>query len=388
MATNDKVGLGYAPGNGNITSGDRVKGDLAKRVLVNPEFTMPRVRIKEVDHVEKKFKCCMCGQIYQKQAGNFFSGGPSILWKGNNGYLPFCKACTETLMEALISFYGGNEEHALRHICHIFDWYYSPLASAMTLAQVHVGKSRVSMYPSKLGTKNVAMKGTTYLDTVRDECEQSEKVQAADDLPSEAPEEEFVVTREMLRTWGKGFTPDQYQFLEEEFKDWTTKNVCKTKAQEELFRNIALAQLDVRIARQNGGKVTEAQKALQDLMNSANILPKQNSDNILADTQTFGTLLKKYEETAPIPEPNERWKDVDGIRRYMNTWFRGGLAKALKINNENTALYDEAVEEMRRYTIHPVSVAASESTNDASIFDQGADERSSGGSDATEEGVI
>ena len=113
-------------------------------------------------------------------------------------------------------------------------------------------------------------------------------------------------------------------------------------------------------------------------MNSANILPKQNSDNILADTQTFGTLLRKFEETAPIPEPSPAWRDVDGIRRYMNTWFRGGLAKALKISNENTALYDEAVEEMQRYTVQPVTVSEQESANDASIFDQGGEEGGGG----------
>ena len=59
----------------------------------------------------------------------------------------------------------------------------------------------------------------------------------------------------------------------------------------------------------------------------------------------------------------------------MNTWFRGGLAKALKINNENTALYDEAVAEMQRYTVQPVAISAAESANDSSIFDQnGGDE--------------
>ena len=152
----------------------------------------------------------------------------------------------------------------------------------------------------------------------------------------------------MIRTWGKGFTPDQYQFLEEEYKDWTTKNVCKTKAQEELFRNIVLAQLDVRIARQSGGDVSKAQKALQDLMNSANILPKQNSDNILADTQTFGTLLKKFEETRPLPEPDPAWRDVDGIRRYVDTWFYGHLSKALGIKNDNAAQY---AEEVSKYTV-------------------------------------
>ena len=340
-------------------------------IRINLEYTPPTIRLKAPSNEEKKYYCCMCGHDYPKQKGNFASGGKSLIWKGNNGYLPFCRSCIEIMMQSLTSFYSGNEEHALRHLCAMFDWCYNDVASAMTLAEAYNQNSRISVYPSKMCTRPSAMHGETFLDTIREEVEEQNSftdVTLVEDTPNE--ENNFVVTREMIRTWGKGFTQDQYQFLEEEFEDWTKKNVCKTKAQEELFRNIALAQLDVRIARQKGGKVSEAQKALQDLMNSANILPKQNSDNILADTQTFGTLLKKFEETAPIPEPAESWKDVDGIRRYMNTWFRGGLAKALKINNENTALYDEAVKEMQRYTVQPVAVNAADNANDSSIFDQ------------------
>lgn len=360
---------------------ESVRLNRRKPIKLNPNYTSPTIRLKAPNNEERKYYCCMCGKAFDKQKGNFSSGGKSPLWKGNNGYLPFCRNCTEILMQSLTSFYSDNEEHALRHLCSIFDWCYNETASAMTLAaEIHSPSTRIGLYPSKMGTRPSAMHGETFLDTIREEIEERDSITDIALVSPDEEESDFEVTREMVRHWGKGFTPDQYQFLEEEYSDWTTKNVCKTKAQEELFRNIALAQLDVRIARQSGGDVSKAQKALQDLMNSANILPKQNSDNILADTQTFGTLLKKFEETAPIPEPDERWRDVDGIRRYMNTWFRGGLAKALKINNENSALYDEAVDEMQRYTVQPATISAAESANDSSIFDQnGGDE--GGGND-------
>lgn len=318
-----------------------------KPIRVNADYTPPTIRLKAPDNEERKYYCCMCGKDFEKQKGNFPSGGKSLLWKGNNGYLPFCRSCVEILMQSLTSFYSGNEEHALRHLCSMFDWCYNDIASSMTLADVHMHTSRVSIYPSKMGARPSAMHGETFLDTIREEVKERDSLTDCTLVPDEG-DNEFEVTREMIRTWGKGFTPDQYQFLEEEYKDWTTKNVCKTKAQEELFRNIVLAQLDVRIARQSGGDVSKAQKALQDLMNSANILPKQNSDNILADTQTFGTLLKKFEETRPLPEPDPAWRDVDGIRRYVDTWFYGHLSKALGIKNDNAAQY---AEEVSKYTV-------------------------------------
>lgn len=376
MADN-KISRAGKPEGGSILESVRI--NRRKPIKLNPDYTPPTIRLKAPDNEERKYYCCMCGNSFAKQKGNFASGGKSLLWKGNNGYLPFCRSCMEILMQSLTSFYSDNEEHALRHLCTMFDWCYNDTASAMTLAsETHSLNSRIGLYPSKMGTRPSAMHGETFLDTIREEVEERDSITDVTLLPVDEEESDFEVTKALVRTWGKGFTPDQYQFLEEEYTDWTTKNVCKTKAQEELFRNIALAQLDVRIARQSGGDVSKAQKALQDLMNSANILPKQNSDNILADTQTFGTLLKKYEETAPIPEPDERWKDVDGIRRYMNTWFRGGLAKALKISNENTTLYDEAVEEMQRYTVQPIAVSSAESVNDSSIFDQNRDNEGGG----------
>lgn len=383
MAEKGKMGR---PEGGNVV--ENVRLNKKKRVQVNNDYVRPRIRMADPTNEKRKYHCCMCGHEYTTQKGNFPTGGKSVLWKGNNGFLPFCKSCCEILMTSMTSFYSGNEEHALRHLCTIFDWYYSEIASAMTLSQAHASSSRITIYPAKMGVRQVQLEGETFLDTVQDEYEAAQRIIDASQVSEnsgEEDEEEFVVTKAMIRTWGAGFTPDQYQFLEEQYADWITKNVCNTKSQEELYHNITLAQLDIRIARQNGGKVTEAQKGLQDLMNSANILPRQTAENILADTQSFGTLLEKYERTRPIPEPAPEWRDVDGLRKYMNTWFRGGLSKALHVKNDNAMLYDEAVKEMERYTVTRDNDYQSADGMGAAIFDgEGAED--DGGDDIGNDG--
>lgn len=362
------------PENGNLKA--LAQANDKKMLEFKEDFVPVDVRYQPMPPKTASFRCCMCGSEYKRQTGNFLSGGKSPLWQANNGFIPICKTCCESLMENYTSFYNGNEEHALRRMCQIFDWFYDTEASSMTMSQSNgAGKTRVYYYPSKLGIKQISTKGTTYLDTIKKDIIASRKIYDDPNAPVKQffPEkvEEFKVTKEMIRTWGSGFTPDEYRYLEEEYADWTSKNVCNTKSQEELYHNIVLAQLDIRRARQSGGKVAEAQKTLQDLMNSANILPRQTADNIIADTQTFGTLLKKYEETDPIPEPDERWKDVDGIRKYVNTWFRGGLAKAVKINGiENVKLYDEAIAEMEKYTVYPPDKSSPANIeNKTAIFD-------------------
>ena len=243
------------------------------------------------------------------------------------------------------------------------------------------------------------MYGSTYLDTIREEAIPEDVITEVKDVirsvhatgdendgtdfPAASPsaDDGFVVTPEMVRRWGGGFTPEEYRFLEEEYADWVARNVCNTKSQEEIYRNIALAQLDIRLARQgkNGMKVTDAQDAMQKLMNSANILPRQTAENILADTQSFGTLIEKYERTRPIPEPAPEWKDVDGIRKYTNTWYRGGLSKALHVKTENAKLYEEAVREMDKYSVKKSQGMQSVDGMGAAIFDsvdgKGGDEK-------------
>lgn len=373
-----KEGSGQSRGRGRPDGGDTrtmVANKRRKRFDINPNFKMPHVPIKDPDPHRTNYKCTMCGTVYSKQKGNFLTTG-SVLWKANNGFIPVCKPCCEILMTSFTELYNGNDEHALRHMCSIFDWYYSEVASAMTLSQIHRGGTRMSLYPSKTCVTSVSCNGTSFADTLKDEYEFAAKINSDEDVKSaieegeNAEDGEFVLSKEVVKRWGKGYSVDEYEYLEDQYHEWCTKNVCNTKSQEEIYKNIAYAQLNIRNAMRSGNKVPEAQKALQDLMSSASILPKQTADNILADTQTFATLLRKYEETDPIPEPDERWRDVDGIRKYTNTWFRGGLAKALKIRNDNTALYEEALSEYERYTVAPQKHDLQQEMNDASIFDE------------------
>lgn len=354
-----------------------VKLNRSRQIRLNPEFKMPTIAVKEIDNTKKEFRCCMCGQTYTKQSGNFLSGGSSILWRGNNGYTPFCKSCGETLMGVFTSFYGGNEEHALRHLCQIFDWYYCDLASSMTLSQVHRGKSRAVIYPSKACTINVTRRGTSFLDTVRDEYNGSIPVHTATTADGEDgvfDEPEFVVTRALIKKWGVGYKPNEYEFLEEQEADWHINVECKTKAQAELIRNICVAQLNIRRAQMSGSgkEVTDSMKTFQDLLGSANLKPTQQNDNALAEHNTFGTLIKKWETEDPIPEPDPEWADVDGIKKLVRTFFLGHLSKALHIKNDAA---DEYEREMSRYTVHKPTYDKSADDAPVDIFDAAQDKK-------------
>lgn len=285
-----------------------------------------------------------------------------------------CRSCMDKYyMQLATEFFVGEdaEQKAMERMCQIFDWPYSEDAFNMA-DRITVSNSRISLYPAKLNTVQIKNKdGTTYLDTIKKRQMSAGIINNADDIKTvesaEGDSETPEVSADMIKHWGYGYSAEQYKWLEDEYASWISRNECKTKTQEELYRNICIAMFNVRQTPSNG-KIGDAMDTLQKLMNAANILPKQVNDNAFADTQTFGTLLKKYEETRPVPEPAAEWKDVDGVRKYINTWFRGGLAKALHIKNDNAKLYDEAVKEMQRYTV-PKPSFKDEEESVISVFD-------------------
>lgn len=95
-------------------------------------------------------------------------------------------------------------------------------------------------------------------------------------------------------------------------------------------------------------KLVDALKVFQDLLGTANLKPSQNSDNSMVEQNTFGTLIKKWENTRPISEPLPEWQDVDGIRKYITVYFLGHFCKMLGIRNKYSAAYEE---EMAKYRV-------------------------------------
>ena len=150
--------------------------------------------------------------------------------------------------------------------------------------------------------------------------------------------------REIVKLFGSGFSNEDYLYLQDQYDDWCSRTQVDSKSQQTYVAQICLTLLDVYKDRKSGKDVTKKLDALDKLMNSANLQPKQNVDNSAADSLTFGQLIEKWENEKPIPEPSEEFKDVDGIGKYIRVWFTGWLSKALGLKaNVFTQEYDEEI---------------------------------------------
>lgn len=313
-------------------------------------------QIKPVEPVvEDDYKCCTCGKKYKKQSGNF-SYSQSPLYKGNNSFLPICNNCLENLVEQYTELLGSQNE-AIERVCLHWDIYVSDSILNST-KKIDTNRSRIKCYIKNCNLQQNAGKTyDTYLKEISDE-----RINSIDSLEEAKENKDFKVAQKTIKFFGLGYTQEQYLFLQNQYEDWIHRHQCETKAQEELFKNLCIAQLNINIAQQTNGKVSEAMKTFQDLLGSANLKPTQTNDNALADSNTFGTLIKRWEETTPVPEPNPEWKDVDGIIRYISIYFLGHLCKMMGIKNTYSRMYED---EMAKYRVEKPEYEG----DDEAIFD-------------------
>lgn len=312
--------------------------------------------------------CTCCGKPYDSKEKNFITTS-SPLFIANNGYYPVCRDCmARYYVNVVLPAVDGDERRAVEVICGLCDWYFCDdlLDLAVKIAEGYREKGNKTplaiFYGQRRNMTNFKKRGTTYLDTVKQRWEAGKIIKSHEDLkvdPNDPDSRREEVSEEDVWFFGPGYTAAQYRYLREQYEDWCQRYDCQSKAQEEIFKTLAIAQLNVQIAQQEGNqkRTTEAIKTLQDLMDTAKIKPKQNDDDSLVDQNTFGTLIQKWENEEPIPEPKEEWQDVDGIRKYVGAWLFGHLAKMFKLDNEWSQMYEE---EVGKYTVTPPKYEAND----------------------------
>ena len=284
------------------------------------------------------YKCPCCATSYVKLDDNF-PASQSELYAGWNYHLPICKKCLDKMFEHYTEVYGNDEDAAIRRICEKYDIYYN-VSLLNASRKITKNRSRIHTYISKANL--VQYKGKTY-DTTLDEERKEGVIETLDDV-----KDAKKAKLKTVKFFGTGFSDDDYQYLQDQYNDWTSRCECKTKAQEEVFKRICFKQLEILKANREGRDTKDLDKTFQDYLDTANLKPKQNNMDALSDAQTFGTLLAKWENERPLPEIDEDLQDVDKIGQYIDVFFRGHLAKMMGLKNGLSNLYTKY---MKKYTV-------------------------------------
>ena len=160
-------------------------------------------------------------------------------------------------------------------------------------------------------------------------------------INEEEDEDDNKITPEMRKFW-RGYDDTQIPILEALYQDLVSAYDCSTPIQRNLYKNIAITQYKADHAT-TAKEYNDYMTTLSKLMNDANIKPVQETGTSDLGLSTWGEWVRKIEETEPIPEPLEEFKDVDNIWKYINKWFVGHFAKifGLTNNEENEKLNEE-----------------------------------------------
>lgn len=326
---------------------------MAKKTIAKPNLpTMPPPKI---------YKCSCCGLEWQGDPKKYFYPSHSKIYEHNDGYTTLCKSCCNKLFKDYYLEYG-NELKAMRRMCMHLDMYYdSSIIDSANKTNVATG-SLFSAYMTQIFRNQ--FKGKTFDNSLRDE---DLLIHTQEDLDKVNGDKQ-VLAKKTVDFFGPGYTESEYKFLQDEFNDWVTRHECGTKTQEELFKALAIAQLKVRKASSAGIQkdFDNALKSFQDLLGTANLQPKQARNNAMVETNTLGTLIEKWENENPIPAPDPDFEDVDGIRKYISTWFHGHFCKMLGVKNDSAEEYER---EKAKYTVRPPENNSEDDETDVAMSD-------------------
>ena len=313
--------------------------------------------------IKNKLTCFYCGNEYVDT--NYYNSNSEFF--KNTGKIPYCKQCIEKFYQYYFDKYANEgclspERKAVKRLCMTFDIYYREDLFKSSFSKIKDGDVNISpmgQYMKVIQLFQYNRNKETYENTITKE----EEKESLANMPIEESDD-FKVDEKTIEFFGSGFTDSDYKFLKREYQDWTARHECKTKTQEEIFKDICFNRLQNLKALQKGEDTKDITSAFQKMLDSGKLQPKQNSGDTVADNQTFGTLIDKWENTRPLPEIDEELKDVDRIALYINIFFKGHLAKMMGLKNGLSNLYTKF---MKKYTVEKPEYNGDE--NSEALFD-------------------
>ena len=302
-----------------LAQGAKTKEEIIRESMNSPKIIDTTVNFKiprsseQYDPIKHKYKCSCCGKGYNSLKNNFQKTN-SPLYQSNDGYLPWCKDCTDKYMTQLTAFYSGNEEHAIEHFCQQVDWVYDiePLKCAREISS---DRSRISHYAAK---KNLNVGGRkTYFDSLKYNYEQrqDEVITSRD----QAKSEESTISASAVDRWGVGFTEMDYKNLDEHYRMLKKVNPNIDSNQEIFVKDLCNIHMLKIHALQNGDSKEYAALVEQyaKTFKQAGLRTVEEKDS--SNDETFCMTLGFISDYTPeeFYQDKELYADWDKIGEYM-----------------------------------------------------------------------
>lgn len=287
---------------------------------------MAENRIKSVrkNPPANKNYCRKCSEMKPKSA--FHGAVDSYL--DTNGLMSICKECCDEVFQ---SQYSATKDFrkALLNTCRILNIAYvdDAVVSAENRISSHLEKGKTVNTANIVGYYKQALAGASNMlgnrisllifrePTTKIEPSQLEYIDG----------EHKKAIEEYQYEWGKGYSLEEYEWLERRALDWKKAYATDTPAEKSLLREIIFKEFEIRRAREAGDTYDTLSKEYQSLMKTANLSPSQsNASNSGKNMETFGNFIKQIEEKEPAEvfgEEREAFKDWQNIDYYFEKYI-------------------------------------------------------------------
>lgn len=260
---------------------------------------------------DENLKCSCCGK--EKKNTEFYLS-KSIL-NNATGRLSICKLCMGKIYTRYLEKFKDTRE-AIYYLCRKLDICYSEMIFKTAMSEVENGKKTpmFQLYMTKLNSiepNNGAGSDFDESDTLVDDEINEEEIKNM---------EEVLTEKDLVKTWGYGWTLEELQWLENNYSEWCTRHECNSLSLERLFQMISIKELEIRKARECNKPTDKLEKSLRELLNDSNLTPKNMTAlNETESTKTFGLWLKDIEQRRPaeVFDNKTLYEDHDGINEYF-----------------------------------------------------------------------
>lgn len=283
--------------------------------------------------------CCCCGTEYDTQQNNFFHSD-SPIFAGNKGFFRMCKSCTEKYYNDLVKKFDGNVYKAMERMCQIFDIYYNAAAFTAVLEKNTDGNI-MAAYIKKM--QLFQYKGKTYSDTILETAPKS--IDTVEDVQKQ---DDSATTKKAVGAWGYGFSPEEYNTLNDMYDDWRARVVIN-RTKEALVRELCIIKLQMNAAIRGNDidGYIKLMKTYIDTLKFANLAPIQEDASAKEGEKPIGVMIKNLEDYKPVCECPPEYRDVDGIVKYILVYYIGHLSAMLKFKNKYAKMYRAEMEKYR-----------------------------------------
>lgn len=293
----------------------------------------------------KIYECTCCGK--EKKETDYYLS-ESFLNKAR-GRLPICKDCIGELYISIFSITNSDKVTMFR-LCRKLDIPF--IHSLFDIAVKESNRKGWDIYKVYFQKMNSLGKANNYSGTFDDGEDLDEKGNRESNNVEGIEQDlmsDFEITTDMVLKWGTGLPIEDYWFLENKYSEYDTEYTLDSMNLRDYIREACFIHLTKEKKRKNGESVKAELDMLDKLHGSCNLKPNQETGMNSIEQATFGTLIKRWENEHPIPEPDPLWKDVNNIKKYVSAYYTGHMSKLVGID---AGVTQEYIDELNKYTVN------------------------------------